>query len=145
MGVINFQYQKEDIGKTLHFKFTSFNTFGQAEESIANVVDYSRTLDGGEARPPYTWQPGNNPFPSKGSLIIDYDSLGTLSTFSLTQTYQTNADGSATPLISLSGFMPANSSRLPPRLRCSRVRWCNQLLSLGLWERVSNSFWQWSV
>lgn len=35
------------IGKTLHFKFTSFNQFGNNEQDLADVTDYTYTIDGG--------------------------------------------------------------------------------------------------
>lgn len=35
------------VGSTLHFKFTSFNNQGYAEENLADVVDYTHTITGG--------------------------------------------------------------------------------------------------
>ena len=37
-------FSKEDIGKTLYFKFCSFNTFGAMEQSLADVTAYQYTL-----------------------------------------------------------------------------------------------------
>lgn len=34
------------IGKTIHFKFTSFNVFGAAEEDLSAVTDYTYTITG---------------------------------------------------------------------------------------------------
>jgi hypothetical protein len=57
-------YQAQDIGKTLHFKFTSFNQYGRAEEDIADASEYTYTLTGGLSQvktvtTDYTVQPGD--------------------------------------------------------------------------------------
>lgn len=40
-------YQAQDIGKTVHFKFTSFNQYGGAEQLLSDATDYTYTLTGG--------------------------------------------------------------------------------------------------
>lgn len=36
------------VGKTIHVKFTSFNLYGAAEESLASVTDYTYTITGAQ-------------------------------------------------------------------------------------------------
>lgn len=43
-GVLDLSY----VGKTIHFKLTSFNVWGGAEESLADVVDYTYTVSGAQ-------------------------------------------------------------------------------------------------
>lgn len=43
-GVLDLSY----VGKTIHFKLTSFNVWGGAEESLADVVDYTYTITGAQ-------------------------------------------------------------------------------------------------
>jgi hypothetical protein len=57
-------YTAQDIGKTVHFKFTSFNQYGRAEEDLGSVTDYTYTLTGGLSdvkvvTSDYTIQPGD--------------------------------------------------------------------------------------
>lgn len=57
-------YQAQDIGKTVYFKFTSFNQSGNAEQSRADVTAYPYTLTGGLSAVKvvtgdYTVQPGD--------------------------------------------------------------------------------------
>jgi hypothetical protein len=40
-------YQLGDIGKTVYFKFTSFNTYGAGEQALADATPYPYTLVGG--------------------------------------------------------------------------------------------------
>jgi Putative phage tail protein len=40
------------IGKTLHFKFTSFNAYGGGEQSLADVPEYLYTISGGQLKLP---------------------------------------------------------------------------------------------
>jgi Putative phage tail protein len=43
----NWIYPSQDVHKTIHFKFTSFNQYGKAEQALADVTDYTYTLTGG--------------------------------------------------------------------------------------------------
>lgn len=57
-------YQAQDIGKTVHFKFTSFNQYGNAEQGLGDATDYTYTLTGGlsavkTVTADYTVQPGD--------------------------------------------------------------------------------------
>lgn len=47
-------YVKTMVGMTLFFKFTSYNGFGQREQSLANVTPYQYRIRG--PRFPYPWQ-----------------------------------------------------------------------------------------
>lgn len=40
-------YQSQDVGKTIYFKFASFNAAGGSAQSLADVTAYSYTLTGG--------------------------------------------------------------------------------------------------
>jgi len=46
-AMFKYVYNASLVGQTVYFKFTSFNAFGHAEESLANVTAYNRTLSGG--------------------------------------------------------------------------------------------------
>jgi hypothetical protein len=45
-AVLKLSFGSLDVGKTAHFKFTSFNTFGAREQSLADVTDYTHDLTG---------------------------------------------------------------------------------------------------
>lgn len=46
-AIFRYAFNASLIGKTIWLKFTSFNVFGQAEESLASVTAYNYTLSGG--------------------------------------------------------------------------------------------------
>ncbi len=46
-AIFKFQAQTATVGSIIHLKFTSFNAYGQAEESLANVTAYTHTVNGG--------------------------------------------------------------------------------------------------
>lgn len=43
-ALFRYPYRKEDIGKTIHLKFTSMNLFGSNEQELDEVQDYQYTL-----------------------------------------------------------------------------------------------------
>ena len=45
-AILKWTYPNALIGTTLHFKFTSFNIYGQAQQSLADVEAYAYTLTG---------------------------------------------------------------------------------------------------
>jgi len=51
-ALFQYAFNSTLIGQVIYFKFTSFNAFGQAEESLANVTAYNRTLTGGSLTGP---------------------------------------------------------------------------------------------
>jgi len=51
-AIFKHAYNASLVGQTIYFKFTSFNAFGQAEESLASVTAYNRTLTGGSLTGP---------------------------------------------------------------------------------------------
>ena len=48
-AVVRYKYRAEDIGKRFYLKFTSFNIFGNAEQSLADVEPYIFTIRGADA------------------------------------------------------------------------------------------------
>ena len=42
----------EMVGKKIYFKFTSFNVYGGGEQALADAVEYSYTITGGQLRQP---------------------------------------------------------------------------------------------
>lgn len=65
------------IGKVIHFKFTSFNVYGSAEESLATVTDYTYTITGAMAQlpplPPTSFVATNEPFGVRLSCVKSPD------------------------------------------------------------------------
>lgn len=71
-SVFIYGFDPTEIGKTVHLKFTSFNTFGLMEQSEANVTDYTYVLGGNfnnsvqfvsnDATVDYVGTPGGGPF-----------------------------------------------------------------------------------
>jgi hypothetical protein len=45
-AVLKLSFGSQDVGATAHLKFTSFNTFGAREQSLADVTDYTHALGG---------------------------------------------------------------------------------------------------
>lgn len=43
-GIFRYQFSKEDIGKTIYLKFTSFNIYGVAEQGLDDVEPVTHTL-----------------------------------------------------------------------------------------------------
>ena len=48
-AIVYYKYRAEDIGKRFFLKFTSFNIFGNAEQSLADVEPYVFTIRGADA------------------------------------------------------------------------------------------------
>ena len=48
-GIFKFSFTSQQDGKTIHVKFCSFNTYGQALEDISTVTDYTLTLSAGSS------------------------------------------------------------------------------------------------
>ena len=48
-AVVRYKYRAEDVGKRFFLKFTSFNIFGNAEQSLADVEPYIFTIRGAGA------------------------------------------------------------------------------------------------
>jgi hypothetical protein len=48
-NIVKLKFKAEDVGQTFYLKFTSYNTFGRAEQQVANVTAYSFTLVGSMA------------------------------------------------------------------------------------------------
>lgn len=96
------------MGQTIHFKFCSFNVYGQAHESLAGVTDYTRVLsnnNAGQLTPgPLTLVGrgitvnGNNVFKSAASVAWDSDVYSV-------QGYTNGAFVSWCPTVATSDFM----------------------------------------
>ena len=47
-AVLKYKYRAEDVGKKFYLKFTSFNCFGNAEQSLDDVDPYVYTIEGAD-------------------------------------------------------------------------------------------------
>lgn len=109
-------YQAQDLGKTIYFKFTSFNQYGAAEQSMADATAYTFTLAGGlsavkTVSSNYTVQPGDtaiNVDASAGPVTI---TLPAASTTPNTNPVITKIDSSANA-VTISGATVSGLSSL---------------------------------
>lgn len=79
-------YDAADVGVLHYFKFTSFNTAGQREQSLSEVTAYQFRIT--SPRAPY-------PLKDTTTAPVSGDVLFAASTFGLTQTYTTTTDNAA--------------------------------------------------
>lgn len=93
-----YPYESSDVGRTLYFKFTSFNLAGQQEEDIANVTAYKYTLVFN--RPPWPIHPllAATTNDAQGNLDPIW---GALTSFTIQQSYTLNGDGSKTAVFAI--------------------------------------------
>jgi hypothetical protein len=107
-------YQSQDLGKTIYFKFTSFNQYGGAEQSLADVTAYTYTLSGSlsgvkTVTSDYAVQPGDttiNVDASAGPVTITLPPASTMPNAVLTIT---KIDSSANT-VTIVGPISGNSS-----------------------------------
>lgn len=101
-AIFDWAYSSSVVGTTVYFKFTSFNQYGQNEQSISQVVAYPYFVQG--PRLPYPW---NTNFAHQPGGITD--PLYPFSSFSLQQTYSLNIDGSQLPGFLVNGYGTINN------------------------------------
>jgi hypothetical protein len=93
-------YPTSVIGKTVYFKFCSFNQAGGSLENIANVAPYPYFVAG--PRTPFPWAPGNTSAPSG-------DPINTAETFGMLPSLLAINNGALVPAVSIYGNPPLNA------------------------------------
>lgn len=105
-------YQSQDVGKTIYFKFTSFNAAGGSQESLADVTAYPYTLTGGLSgvktiTADYTLEPsdvGLNVDATAGNMTITIpDSLDAVNTNTIITKTSADANQVVTAGATISG------------------------------------------
>ncbi len=142
-AAFNWQYTQSMIGRTLYFKFTSFNQAGGQEENIANVTAFPYFVHGPVTPYPWAGTDTNTPFapsaievfrtPSFGidrQLVTDPSSGNTATFLVVTSTGIVNSFSNATlpPVISVA-TAPTGGS-IPG----------NQVLTVGVYARDNSGF-----
>lgn len=100
-GIFTWQYDKSDVGKTLYFKFTSFNRAGQREQNLADVEPFTYRIR--NPRSPYPWNPN-----ATISNMAPNSPVTNRTTFTIQQSYETLTDGSILPRFLCDGIPPPN-------------------------------------
>jgi len=63
------------VGKTLYFKFTSFNVYGAGEQNLADVMAYSTVVKAAAQAPVVPATPVTNTLPDSGSTVVKLPDL----------------------------------------------------------------------
>lgn len=100
-GIFQFAFNQADIGQTIFIKFQSFNLFGQAAQSLADVGAYPYVIQGTALASPLPTVENLTSAIVDGRLVLSWDEIGSKD-FRSDVRYEIRAGSTATGAMTLS-------------------------------------------